>query len=141
LCCDDEGGDGEVIDQLTRGDEVRQDDGAAGRRASTLHTPHQLLCRRTQECRRARRQAAEVVRQLLVEQHVEERDHRAERRRPEGGRYANDELVADNLELAFHYLMPPADREERTMFVAIVESEARGAGALQVIVALLAAAS
>ena len=63
------------------------------------------------------------------------------RSRPEGGRYVNGELAGENLELAFHYLLPPADREERTMFIAIVESEARGAGALRAIVALLSAAA
>src|SRR5262245_34904578 len=63
------------------------------------------------------------------------------RSRPEGGRYANGELVGENLELAFHYLLPPSDREERTLFISIVESEARGAEALRAIVALLAAAA
>src|SRR4051794_27680468 len=61
--------------------------------------------------------------------------------RPEGGRYANGELTGENLELAFHYLLPPADREERTLFMSIVEAEARGAAALRVMVALLAAAA
>lgn len=61
--------------------------------------------------------------------------------RPEGGRYANAELAGENLELAFHYLLPPADREERTLFISIVESEARGAEALRAIVALLSAAA
>src|SRR5262245_52684776 len=63
------------------------------------------------------------------------------RSRPEGGRYTNGELVGENLELAFHYLLPPADREERTLFVSIVESEARGAEALRTIMALLSAAA
>jgi hypothetical protein len=63
------------------------------------------------------------------------------RSRPEGGRYANGELAGENLELAFHYLLPPADREERTLFISIVESEARGAEALRAIVALLSAAA
>jgi CRP-like cAMP-binding protein len=63
------------------------------------------------------------------------------RSRPEGGRYANGELAGENLELAFHYLQPPADREERAMFISIVESEARGAEALRAIVALLSAAA
>src|SRR3954451_13361223 len=61
--------------------------------------------------------------------------------RPDGGRYANGELAGENLELAFHYLLPPADREERTLFISIVESEARGAAALGAIVALLSAAA
>ena len=63
------------------------------------------------------------------------------RSRPEGGRYVNGELAGENLELAFHYLLPPADREERTLFISVVESEARGAEALRVIVALLSAAA
>ena len=63
------------------------------------------------------------------------------RSRPEGGRYANGELAGENLELAFHYLLPPEDREERTLFISIVESEARGAEALRAIVALLSAAA
>jgi CRP-like cAMP-binding protein len=63
------------------------------------------------------------------------------RSRPEGHRYANGELAGENLELAFHYLLPPADREERTLFISIVESEARGAEALRAIVALLVAAA
>jgi len=63
------------------------------------------------------------------------------RSRPEGGRYANGELAGENLELAFHYLLPPADREERALFISIVESEARGAEALRAIVALLSAAA
>src|SRR5215211_897571 len=63
------------------------------------------------------------------------------RSRPEGGRYANGEVAGANLELAFHYLLPPADREERTLFTSFVESEARGAEALRAIVALLSAAA
>jgi CRP-like cAMP-binding protein len=63
------------------------------------------------------------------------------RSRPEGGRYTNGELAGENLELAFHYLQPPADREERAMFISIVESEARGAEALRAVVALLSAAA
>ena len=61
--------------------------------------------------------------------------------RPEGGRYSNEELVGEDLDLTFHYLLPPADREERTLFISLVESEARGALALRVIVELLAAAA
>jgi hypothetical protein len=63
------------------------------------------------------------------------------RSRPDGGRYANGELAGENLELGFHYLLPPADREERAMFMSIVEVEARGAEALRAIVALLFAAA
>ena len=63
------------------------------------------------------------------------------RSRPEGGRYVNAEVAGENLDVAFHYLMPPADREERTLFMSVVESEARGAEALRVIVALLSAAA
>jgi CRP-like cAMP-binding protein len=63
------------------------------------------------------------------------------RSRPEGGRYANGELAGENLQLAFHYLLPPEDREERTLFISVVESEARGAEALRAIVALLSAAA
>ena len=63
------------------------------------------------------------------------------RDRPEGGGYANGEVVGENLELAFHYLLPPADREERAIFMSVVESEARGATALRAIVALLSAAA
>ena len=63
------------------------------------------------------------------------------RSRPEGGRYTNGELAGENLELGFHFLLPPEDREERTLFVSVVESEARGAEALRAIVALLSAAA
>jgi CRP-like cAMP-binding protein len=63
------------------------------------------------------------------------------RSRPEGGRYTNRELAGENLELAFHYLLPPAEREERALFVSVVEAEARGAEALRVMVALLSAAA
>ena len=63
------------------------------------------------------------------------------RSRPEGGRYVNGEVAGEDLELVFHYLSPPVDREERTVFMSVVESEARGAEALRVIVPLLSAAA
>src|SRR5262249_14484528 len=60
--------------------------------------------------------------------------------RPEGGAYVNAELAGENLDVAFHYLQPPADRETRALFISVVESEAR-AEALRTIIAHLSAAA
>lgn len=60
--------------------------------------------------------------------------------RPGGSEYRNEELVGENLELAYNWLLPPHACELRAFLLTFIEVEARGAVAVRVSVPLIQAA-